>query len=104
LNKDYNSNVQNLLRNPKLDLLIAEYREDVLEKEGMFYHGSDIIVLDNPTETEMMLARGIGDDSTLVIKEGDNISIRAKGLLEQYKLGAAEPFLRVYLKEIPKVA
>ena len=104
LNKDYNSNVQNLLRNPKLDLLIAEYREDVLEKEGMFYHGSDIIVLDNPTETEMMLARGISDDSTLVIKEGDNISIRAKGLLEQYKLGAAEPFLRVYLKEIPKVA
>jgi len=30
LNKDYNSNVQNLLRNPKLNLLIAEYIEDVL--------------------------------------------------------------------------
>jgi len=37
LNKDYNSNVQNLLRNPKLNLLIAEYIEDVLLEEGMFY-------------------------------------------------------------------
>ncbi|HAA33241.1 MAG TPA: cyanophycin synthetase, partial [Cyanobacteria bacterium UBA8553] len=32
LNKDYNSNVQSLLRNPKLDLLIAAYGEDILER------------------------------------------------------------------------
>lgn len=100
LNKDYNSNFQNLLRNPKLDLLIGEYGEDVLEKEGMFYNGSNMVVLDNPTETEMMLTRDIVDDSTVVIKEGDNISIRRKGLIEQYNLGPDEPFTRVYLKEI----
>ncbi len=104
LNKDYNSNVQNLLRNPQLDLLIVEYREDVLEADGMFYYGSNLVILDNPTETEMMLTRDIFHDSTTVIKEGDTISIRSHGLLEQYQLGSAEPFSRVYLKEIPKIS
>ncbi|MBD2742797.1 acetate--CoA ligase family protein [Coleofasciculus sp. FACHB-1120] len=104
LNKDYNNNVQNLLRNPHLDLLIVEYREDVLEADGMFYHGSNLVILDNPTETEMMLTRDIFHDSTVVIKEGDTISIRSHGLLEQYQLGSAEPFSRVYLKEIPKIS
>jgi hypothetical protein len=36
----------------------------------------------------------------VVIKEGDNVSIRRKGLIEQYSLGSAEPFTRVHLKEI----
>ena len=70
LHKDYNTNVQNLMRNPKLDLLIAEYGEDILERDGMFYHGSNIVVLNNPTETEMMLTRDIFDDSIVVVKEG----------------------------------
>jgi cyanophycin synthetase len=100
LNKDYNSNVQNLMRNPKLDLLLAEYGEDVLERDGMFYHGSNIVVLDNPTQTEMMLTRDIFAHSIVVVKEGDSVSIRREGLIEQYTLGSAEPFTRVYLKEI----
>jgi 1,4-alpha-glucan branching enzyme len=100
LNKDYNSNVQSLLRNPRLDLLIVQYPEDVLEREGMFYQGSNMVVLDNPTEIEMILTRDIFDDSTLVIKQGKNVSIRRKGLIEDYTLGEAEPFTRVYLKEI----
>lgn len=100
LHRNYNINVQNLLRNPKLDLLIAEYQEDVLERDGIFYHGSNMVVLDNPTETEMMLTRDIFDDSTVVVKEGYNVSIRRKGLIEQYTLGSAEPFTRVHLKEI----
>ncbi|HAZ49725.1 MAG TPA: cyanophycin synthetase [Cyanobacteria bacterium UBA11371] len=103
LNKDYNSNVQSLLRNPKLDLLIAAYGEDILDRDGMFYQGSNMVVLDNPTETEMMLARDIISDSTVVVREGNNISIRRKGLIEQYSLGEGEPFTRVYLKEIPTV-
>jgi hypothetical protein len=40
LSKDYNTNVQNLLRHPKLDLLIAEYDENTLEEAGMFYLSS----------------------------------------------------------------
>ena len=100
LNKDYNSNLLTLLRNPKLDLLIAEYKEDILETDGMFYHGSNAVILDNPTETEMTLTRDVFENSTVVIKKGNNISIRRQGLIEEYTLGENEPFTRVYLKEI----
>ncbi len=99
-NKDYNSNILSLLRNPKLDLLIAEYDEETWENEGMFYQGSNMVVLDNPTETEMILTRDVFDGSTVVIKKGDTVSIRRKGLIEEYNLGIDEPFTRVYLKEI----
>ncbi len=99
LSKNYNTNVQTLLRHPKLDLLIAEYPEEILEQEGMFYQRSNIVVLENPTETEMMLARDVFDGSTVVIRKGNDISIRRKGLIEDYTLGEDEPFTRVYLKE-----
>ncbi|MHC5728091.1 MAG: cyanophycin synthetase, partial [Nostoc sp.] len=99
LSKNYNSNVQTLLRHPKLDLLIAEYAEDILNEEGMFYQSTNIVVLDNPTETEMMLVRDVFDDSTVVIRKGNDISIRRKGLIEDYTLAEDEPFTRVYLKE-----
>ncbi|MBO3458824.1 cyanophycin synthetase [Aetokthonos hydrillicola Thurmond2011] len=103
LNKDYNNNLLTLLRNPKVDLLIAEYEEETLERDGMFYYGSNVVILDNPTETEMIIARDTFDDSTIVIKKGDNISIRRKGLIEEYSLGEGEPFTRVYLKEISTI-
>ncbi|BAZ00448.1 RimK domain-containing protein ATP-grasp [Tolypothrix tenuis PCC 7101] len=100
LSKNYNSNLQSLLRNPKLDLLIAEYEAEILEEDGMFYQGSNMVVLDNPNETEMMLARDVLEGSTVVIRKGDNISISRKGLIEDYSLGEDEPFTRVYLKEV----
>jgi cyanophycin synthetase len=100
LSTDYNANVRNLLRNPKLDMLIAEYRGDVFEHEGVFYSGSDMVVLENPTETETILTRDVFPYSTIIVREGDNISIRREGLIEQYRLGGGEPFSRVYLKEI----
>ncbi len=99
LSKDYNTNIQTLLRHPKLDLLIAEYAEDILEEQGMFYQSSNLVVLDNPTETEMILVRDVFDGSTVVIRKGNDISIRRKGLIEDYTLGEDEPFTRVYLKE-----
>lgn len=88
-----------MLRHPKVDLLIAEYAEDILDEEGMFYRNSNIVVLDNPSETEMMLARDVFDSSTVVIRKGNDISIRRKGLIEDYTLAEDEPFTRVYLKE-----
>ncbi|MEH2263987.1 acetate--CoA ligase family protein [Nostoc sp.] len=99
LGKNYNSNVQTLLRHPKLDLLIAEYPEEILDEDGMFYQSSNIVVLDNPTETEMILARDVFDSSTVVIRKGNGISVRRKGLIEDYTLAEDEPFTRVYLKE-----
>ncbi|MEA5573995.1 acetate--CoA ligase family protein [Calothrix sp. UHCC 0171] len=100
LSPDYNNNVQNLLRNPNLDLLITEYNEDILEKDGMFYYGSNMVVLDNPTDTEMMLARDILENATLIVRKSHNITIHRQGLLEEYSLGENEPFTRVYLKKI----
>ncbi|MDZ8183477.1 MAG: cyanophycin synthetase [Nostoc sp. ChiSLP02] len=99
LNKNYNSNVQSLLRHPKLDLLIAEYPENILEEEGMFYERSNLVVLDNPSETEMILVRDVFDNSTVVTRKDSDISIRRKGLIEDYTLTEDEPFTRVYLKE-----
>ncbi|NEQ23527.1 MAG: cyanophycin synthetase [Microcoleus sp. SIO2G3] len=100
---DYNTNIQNLLRHPKLDLLIAEYWEEILDEEGMFYSGSNLLFLDNPTEIEMMLTRDGVDDATVVIRNQDVVTIQRKGLMEQYQLGENEPFSRVYLKEIATI-
>jgi cyanophycin synthetase len=103
LHPDYNTNVRNLLRNPKLDLLIVEYSEAVLNQDGMFYAGSSIVVLDDPTPVEMMLARDVFEETTVVTKHGDSVSIRRQGLMEQYQLNDTEPFSRVYLKEIATI-
>jgi cyanophycin synthetase len=51
----------------------------------------------------MVLARDVFHDSTVVIKQGNSVSIRREGLIEQYELGADEPFSRVYLKEVPTI-
>ncbi len=99
LSLNYNVNVSNLLRNPRLDMLIAEYRGEIFEQNGMFYSGSDMVVLENPTETETLLTRDVFPHSTIVVREGSNVSIRRQGLIEQYRLGGSEPFSRVYLKE-----
>lgn len=103
LSGSYNTKVQSLLRNPKLDLLIAEYSEETLRQEGMFYDLSNIVVLDDPTDIEMMLSRNISQDAAIVIKQGKTITIRSRGLLDQYQLGEQEPFKRVYWKEISTI-
>lgn len=103
LNSNYNTNVRNLLRNPRLDLLIAEYDEKALNTEGMFYYGSNMVVLDDPSEVETMLARDVFPDSTVIIKQDRQISIRHRGLLEQYELEPGELLEQVYLKEIATI-
>jgi cyanophycin synthetase len=100
---DYNTNVQNLLRNPTLDLLVAEYQHDQFSQNGMFYDGSHLVVLDNPTDLERLLSRDVFEESTVVIRQGDTVSIQRQGLIEQYQLGPNEPFSRVYLKEIATI-
>lgn len=100
---NYNTNVQNLLRHPKLDLLIVEYPEDILDQEGMFHYGSNLVVLNDPTEVEKTLARDVFEQSTVVIKEQQTITIQRRGLVEQYQLNQEEPFDRVYLKELATI-
>jgi cyanophycin synthetase len=99
----YNIKVQSLLRNPKLNLLIAEYRESVIDQEGLFYDGSNVVILDDPTEIELSLSRDLLDGATVVLKERETISVRREGLIEQYKLGENEPFKRIYWSEIAAI-
>jgi len=100
INQDYNSHVQNLLRHPQLDLLIAEYPEDMLEKTGMFYQGSNIVILDNPSETEMMLMRYLGDKSIVILRENNQISLHTQSLIENQFLNPDQPLSSIYLPEI----
>lgn len=103
LNEDYNSNIKSLLRHPRLDLLIAECTEKVFTRDGMVYEGSDLIVLDEPTPTEMILARDLLPNKTLIVKQDNFISVRVQGLIESYPLAESESFSYVYLKEITRM-
>ena len=103
LNRHYNTNVLNLLRNPRLDLLIAQYDEAVLRSEGMFYQGSNMVVLNDPTDVEKMLARDVFTDSIVITKQEQQITIKRQGLLEQYDLEVGEVIDQVYLKEIAAI-
>lgn len=100
LSGTYNTKIQSLLRNPKLDLLIAEYDGSMLEREGCFYDSSNIVILDTPTEAELTLTHQLAPDARSVIKEGETVSVRSEGLLEQSQLSPEESFSRVYWKEI----
>ncbi|GAB4370315.1 MAG: hypothetical protein Kow00121_10920 [Elainellaceae cyanobacterium] len=103
LHSHYNANISNLLRHPKLDLLIAEYSEEMIEQDGVFYLGSNIVILDEPTETEMMLVRDIFADSITVVRKQNHVSIKKEGLMEQYDLAEDERFSRVFMKEISAI-
>lgn len=59
--------------------------------------------MNNPSETEMMLARDVFDDSTIVIREQNQVTIKRKGLIKQYQLEDNESLEQVYLKEIATV-
>ncbi|PSB06262.1 cyanophycin synthetase [filamentous cyanobacterium CCP2] len=103
MHPNYNVNVSNLLRHPKLDLLIAEYPERILEDQGMFYHGSNLVVLDAPTTIERTLMRDVLPGAIVVIREHNTVSIQREGLIEQYEMAEDEPFIRVFMKEIASV-
>ncbi len=103
VNFDYNSSVIALLRHPKLDLLIAEYSEDLFEIEGMAYSGSNLVILDNPTPIEMELGRDLLQDGALIVKQGQEVRLQVQGSIEQYHLGEENPFSYIFLKEITRL-
>jgi len=103
VNQDYNSNVQTLLRHPQLDLLIAEYPENILESEGMFYQGSQLVILDNPSETEMMLMRNTVNNAIVIVRKESEVLIHSPGLTENYQLILEQSFISVYLSEINSI-
>lgn len=59
-------NIRNIMRNPKLDMAVIEYNEPILLAEGMYHWGADVVVLENPTDVERILARDLLDHGTLI--------------------------------------
>ena len=59
MHQDYLTNVDNLLRDPGIDLLLVAYDGDTLEEDGMAHEGHDMVVLDKPTPAEEVLARDL---------------------------------------------
>lgn len=100
LPKDYNTAVLTLLRHPKLNLLIAEYSQEIFETEGMMYEGSDMIILDDPTETESILARDLRSGGILLVKTGNQVVIQRQEEHEYYQLGETDSFSDLYLAQL----
>lgn len=96
---DYNHNVSNLLRNPKLDVLIAEYRDETLEAEGVVYQFSTVVILENPTEAERTLARDVCANGLLIVLQGRNVTVRRQGITQGYEIDPAG-FEALWTKEI----
>jgi cyanophycin synthetase len=100
LHPDYNSNLRRLLRYPQLDYLIAEYPQEIFQAQGMAYQGSHLVVLEEPTEMERILARDLLADGTLIVKQGEEVEVQSPEGWERHRLTEFESFLQFYLGKI----
>ena len=94
--QEYNSQVQSLLRHPQLDLLITEYPEEILLQEGMAYWGSNLVILEEPTEIEKMLLRDVLSEHRVIIQQEGQISVGTKDRLKPYQSVDSESFEDIY--------
>jgi cyanophycin synthetase len=100
MHRNYNSNIENLLRDPGIDLLLAAYDGDTLELDGMAHQGHDMTVLDKPTPAEEILARDLRPGGTLIKLTGRDVLVRRQGLVEELTLDPEDRFGRVFLREV----
>jgi cyanophycin synthetase len=97
---DYNSNIRNLLRSPKLDVMVAESPEAVYNDEGLYYSGSNLIVLQEPSDVERTLALSVLDGGVVMIREGLEVVIKRGEQVQTQTLTMADEFTSLYLREI----
>ncbi|MBN1232487.1 MAG: acetate--CoA ligase family protein [Candidatus Coatesbacteria bacterium] len=65
-NEDYCKNIKNALRNPKLDFAIFEATSSSILDYGLFFKGSNIVILDDPDNTEEILTRDLVPEGVLI--------------------------------------
>ena len=94
--RNYNDLVQSYLRHPKLDLLIVEYPEEIFLQEGMAYEGSDLVILDHPTQIENLLTRDVLFPHKILIQHPDKITVGTQEKMETYFLDSSESFEDFY--------
>ena len=100
MHKNYLANVDNLLRDPGIDLLLVAYDGDTLELDGMAHEGHDMVVLDKPTPIEELLARDLHPGGTLIKLKGQRRPDEGQGLIEEFTFDPEDRFGRVFLREV----
>lgn len=101
VNRDYNANMRNVLRNPRVEMLLAEMPIDVYETEGMYYNSSDLLVLEDPTDIEMILAEDVEPHATIMIRKGNDVEIRrGDSDVERSQVEFEDEFFSLVLHEI----
>lgn len=103
LNPDFNTNVKNLLRHRRMDVLVAECPESVYDFEGMYYQGSTMVVLEEPTDIERTLAVGVVEGGTVMMREGLEVIIKRGERVETRQLSMADEFTSLYMHEIKRL-
>lgn len=101
--QDYNINIEILLRHLQLDCLIAEYPEEIFATKGTLYQGSNLIILDNPTEIEKILARDILPEGVLIMKQGHEVLVKTPESEEKLDLGDRQSFSDICCQQISQV-
>ncbi|MBN1551997.1 hypothetical protein JW979_11025, partial [bacterium] len=56
---EHTANIRNVMRNPKLDMALIEYSDSIVQNEGLYHWGADLVVLDQPTDAEKILERDL---------------------------------------------
>lgn len=101
VNRDYNANMRNVLRNPRVEMLLAEMPLHIYETEGMYYNSSDLLVLEDPNEVELILAEDVEPHATIMIRNGNDVEIRrAEHEPEYSKVEFEDEFFSLVLHEI----
>ena len=101
VNPDYNANMRNVLRNPRVEMLLAEMPLAVYETEGMYYNSADLLVLEDPNETEMILAEDIEPGGVVMIRNSNDVEIRrGDAEPEHSKVEFEDEFFSLVLREI----
>ncbi len=103
LRSNYNLNIEMLLRHPGLDCLIAEYSEEIFASQGTFYQGSDLIILDNPTEIEKILARDLLPKGILLIRQDNEILVKTQESEEKLYLSDGLSFSDICCQQISQL-
>lgn len=95
-----NDNIRNLLRHPRLDLLVAECPGAVYAGEGLAFDASDLVVLLEPDEMARDMARHLTGRGVVMIREGLAVEIRRGEAVERLGLAMEDEFTSLYLREI----
>ncbi len=93
--------VKTLLRHPQLDLLLVEMDEETLEREGLAYEGSDLVVLRDPSDKELhTLQRDLNPGGTLLLQRGATITLTVAGQVERFDLQGTDPQPGILLRSM----